>query len=91
MESLAYPSLVSRREKALTRLKSKPKDFTWEELLALMAACGYELKRTGGSGRKFVHISTGTVMYMHQPHPSNVLKAYQVREAIDELTEKGFL
>lgn len=82
---------MSRREKALTRLKSKPKDFTWEELAALMTACGYDLKRTGGSGRKFVHIATGSVMYMHQPHPSNVLKAYQVREAIDELTEKGLL
>jgi hypothetical protein len=82
---------VSKREKALTRVKSKPKDFTWEELVALMTACGYELKRTGGPGRKFVHIATGTVMYMHQPHPSNVLKAYQVREAIVELTEKGFL
>ena len=82
---------MSRREKALTRLKSKPKDFTWEELVALMTACGYELKKIGGSGRKFVHIATGTVMYMHQPHPSNVLKAYQVREAIDELTEKGLL
>jgi hypothetical protein len=56
-----------------------------------MTACGYELKTTGGSDRKFVHRAAGTVMYMHQPHPSNVLKAYQVREAIDELTEKGFL
>jgi predicted RNA binding protein YcfA (HicA-like mRNA interferase family) len=82
---------VSKREKALARLKSRPKDFTWGELVALMTACGYELKRTGGSGRKFVHIATGSVMYMHQPHPSNVLKAYQVREVIVELTEKGFL
>ncbi len=82
---------MSKREKALGRLKSKPRDFTWEELVALMTTCGYELKTTGGSGRKFVHIATGTVMYIHQPHPSNVLKAYQVREAIAELTEKGFL
>lgn len=82
---------MSKREKALSRLKSKPKDFTWEELVGLMTACGYELKRTGGSGRKFVHIATATVMYIHQPHPSNVLKGYQVREAIDELMEKGFL
>ena len=65
--------------------------FHVEELVALMTACGYELKKIGGSGRKFVHIATGTVMYMHQPHPSNMLKAYQVREAIDELTEKGLL
>lgn len=56
-----------------------------------MTACGYELKTTGGSGRKFLHIATGTLMFMHRPHPSNVLKAYQVKEAIDELTEKGFL
>lgn len=82
---------MSKREKALARLKSRPKDFTWGELVALMAASGYELKRIGGSGRKFVHTATGTVMYIHQPHPSNVLKSYQVNAAIDELTEKGFL
>lgn len=82
---------MSKREKVLARLRSKPKDFTWDELVALMIAFGYELKKTGGSGRKFVHIATGTAMYIHQPHPSNVLKGYQVKEAINELTEKGCL
>lgn len=82
---------MSRREKAILRLLSKPKDFTWEELVTVMTASGYELKTTGGSGRKFIHTKTGSTMFIHQPHPSNVLKAYQVKEAIEELMESGCL
>ena len=81
---------MSKRGKAIERLLSKPKDFTWDELIAVMTACGYELKTTGGSGRKFIH-PTGGTLFIHQPHPSNVLKAYQVKEVILELTERGFL
>jgi hypothetical protein len=80
---------VSKRDKAVARLLSKPKDFTWEELVTVMMACGYEVKTTGGSGRKFIHPESKATLYMHQPHPSNVLKAYQVKEAIAELTERG--
>ncbi len=82
---------MSKRDKAFARLISKPTDFTWGELITVMTACGYELKTTGGSARKFVHTKTGSTMFIHQPHPSNVLKAYQVREAIDELLEGGYL
>jgi hypothetical protein len=82
---------VSKRNKAFARLMSRPKDFTWDELVTVMTACGYILKTTGGSGRKFIHTKTGSTMFMHQPHPLNVLKAYQVREAIEELTETGCL
>ncbi len=82
---------VGKRDKAIARLMSKPKDFTWDELVTVMTACGYELKTTGGSGRKFIHTATGSTLYIHQPHPANVLKAYQVKEAVEELTERGCL
>lgn len=79
---------MSKREKLLARLKSRPKDFTWDELVSLMTACGYELKTTGGSGRKFIEVETGATAFLHQPHPGNILKAYQVRDILRHLEQE---
>lgn len=82
---------MSRKVKSLARLLEAPKDFTWDELKMVMAAFGFDLKTTGGSGRKFIHSETGVTLFMHEPHPSRVLKAYQVRETIDLLKREGFV
>lgn len=79
---------MSKRKKALDRLLSKPNDYEWDELALLMESFGYELKTSGGSGRKFIHPETGATLYMHQPHPAKILKAYQVREAIRFLKQE---
>jgi hypothetical protein len=39
---------MSKLQKAITRLRAKPVDYTWDELLSLMNALGYELRATGG-------------------------------------------
>jgi predicted RNA binding protein YcfA (HicA-like mRNA interferase family) len=82
---------MTKREKAAERLLSKPSDFSWAELAPLMESFGYELKKTGGSGRKFVHTQTKATLFMHEPHPGKILKAYQVREAIRFLKQEGHL
>jgi hypothetical protein len=82
---------MSKHEKALQRLLSKPADFTWGELKSLMETFNYHLKKTGGSGRKFIHSTTGSTLFMHEPHPSKVLKAYQVKEAIRFLKQEGHI
>jgi hypothetical protein len=53
-----------------------------------MTALGFQLKTTGGSGRKFIDPSTGAVMFLHEPHPSRILKAYQVRAAVQFLRQE---
>jgi len=58
-----------KHEKAVRRLLSKPKDFTWSELTTLMVAFGYRMKTTGGSGRKFTHPRGGSIFVIHEPHP----------------------
>ena len=82
---------MSKHEKALQRLLSKPADFTWGELKSLMETFKYQLKKTGGSGRKFIHSTSNATLFMHEPHPSKVLKAYQVREAIRFLKQEGHI
>jgi hypothetical protein len=54
-----------------------------------MTALGYELRTAGGSGRKFFDPASKALFFMHQPHPSRVLKAYQVRAAIQFLRKEN--
>jgi len=80
---------MSKHEKAVRRLLSKPKDFAWSELTTLMASFGYEMKTTGGSGRKFTRSKAGSSFVIHEPHPGSILKQYQVKEFIAFLQQEG--
>ena len=78
---------MSQAAKAIARLQTKPTDFTWNEFVAVMEQFGYKLNNGNGSRRSFIHPETKLVLFMHEPHPSKVLKAYQVREALGFLKE----
>jgi len=82
---------MSKHEKAILRLLSKPKDFKWSELVSIMTGFGFEMEKASGSGRKFILPSTEVTLFIHEPHPSKVLKPYQVRDAVDLLEREGFL
>lgn len=75
---------MSRSEKALDRLLSFPKDFTWAEMQAVLGKLGYEERRNSGSRRKFVH-SNGDVIILHQPHPDPVVKHYALKQVVEKL------
>ncbi len=63
---------MSRRDKLVARLKGRPKDFTWDELVKLLAGLGYVeavTGKTGGSRRRFVH-ATAPAIVLHEPHPA---------------------
>lgn len=80
---------MSKLEKAIVRLLAKPADYNWDELLSLMIALGYELRTSGGSGRKFFDPATKALLFLHEPHPARILKAYQVRAVIQFLRSEG--
>jgi len=70
-----------------------PKDFTWEELVKVLAVFGYEehtAGKTGGSRRKFAD-GGDNVILLHKPHPANIVKPYAVRQVISDLKEAGHL
>jgi predicted RNA binding protein YcfA (HicA-like mRNA interferase family) len=82
---------MSKQEKLSRRLLSKPKDFTWSGLVSLMLALGFHVERSSGSGRKFIHEETEAVLFIHEPHPSKVLKPYQVRDVVMLLEREGLI
>ena len=81
---------MSKLEKALERLKSKPKDFTYDEAKMILNNFGfieYNKGKTSGSRVKFLNNDNEP----HKPHPKNILKPYQVSEIIRKLIEGGIL
>lgn len=84
---------MTRKEKLFDRLKSKPKDFTIDETTALLEFLGYRLSnkgKTSGSRICYLHKNHGAIL-LHRPHPSNILKAYQVKQLIEKLEDEGLL
>lgn len=84
---------MSKKEKLIIRLLSKPKDFTFEELTALLGHFGYKPTNSGRTSGSRVSFFNGEKDYirLHKPHPRNVLKAYQIEDAITALQERGLL
>ena len=84
---------LSKKEKLIERLLSRPKGFTFQELTTLLDRFGYTLTESGKTSGSRVTFVTGDGDYirLHKPHPRNILKQYQVDDVIDALTERGLL
>ena len=83
---------MSKKGKLLSRLLTKPKDFTYDEAMTLLKLCGYAKGKSGKtSGSRVSFIKGKKVFRLHKPHPRNELLAYQVIELINELEQEGLL
>jgi hypothetical protein len=84
---------MGRREKLVARLKGRPKDFTWDELVRLLDGLGYieaATGKTGGSRRRFIHETAPTIA-LHKPHPGNIVKMYVIDDVLRILTEEDLI
>lgn len=84
---------MSRLEKEIERLKSKPKDYTYEEAKSLLNKLGYiENNKGKTSGSRVVFRNDkGEKIELHKPHPKNILKPYQIATIVKSLKEWGNL
>ena len=84
---------MSKLEKEIERLKSKPKDYTYEELKILLNKLGfYEYNKGKTSGSRVTFINENNIKIdLHRPHPSNIIKMYNIKEIIRKLIERGLI
>ncbi|MDR1356189.1 MAG: type II toxin-antitoxin system HicA family toxin [Tannerellaceae bacterium] len=80
---------MSKTDKLIIRLLSRPKDFTYGELKTLLLLFGYS--ETQGAGSRVCFVREDHRIKLHKPHPSNTLKRYQLDLVIDELRTKGLI
>lgn len=84
---------MGQKEKLIQRLKSKPKDFTFEEAESLLRYFSYERSdkgRTSGSRVMFVSAEHPPIL-MHKPHPRKELLSYQVKQLLELLSQEGLV
>ena len=80
---------MSKKQKLLERLFSKPKDFEWNELRTLLTGFGYDEISGAGSRVKFYEPKSGSLISLHKPHPSNIVKEYILDQVIETLEGRG--
>lgn len=80
---------MSKKAKLLHRLFSKPKDFEWSELRALLIAYGYKEIPGSGSRVKFYNPKSKSLINLHKPHPGNIVKGYALNQVIETLEGGG--
>lgn len=79
---------MSKLEKLLKRLYSKPKDFTYQEAKTLLEQLGFvedNKGRTSGSRVIFINEKGGNIE-LHKPHNTGkTLKPYQIKDIIEKV------
>jgi len=80
---------MSRKDKLLKRLLLLPKDFTFDEVVAVLASFDFfEVKtgKTSGSAVRFKNVSFPyEPIIFHKPHPQNIVKVYVLKSIIASL------
>jgi len=82
---------MGAKDKLLERFKKKPKDFTYEETLSLLAYFGYSKHTTSGSRVRFKNESTGCYIDILRPHPGSIMKEWMVKTIYLHLKNNGFI
>lgn len=79
---------MTRKDKLITRFKSQPKDFTYDELTALLGMFGFVADnkgKTSGSRVIFWNEELRYPIMIHKPHPGNIIKSYAIKQVYDAL------
>lgn len=85
---------MGKKEKLIDRLKSKPKDFTFDEAETLLGYFSYKRSdkgKTSGSRVMFSSSEHDSVILLHKPHPRKELLEYQIKQLIEVLEKEGLL
>lgn len=84
---------MSRVDKILIKIKNNPKAITFDEMTFFLTSLGYDKDNKGKtSGSRVIFVKETEygkrIIMLHKPHPQKEMKAYAVRQVIEQL--KGF-
>lgn len=85
---------MSQKDKLIKKLKSNPKDFTFDEAESLLGFLSYRMNnkgKTSGSRVIFISDKYATKILLHKPHPRKELLEYQIKQLIEQLEQEGLL
>lgn len=84
---------MGQKDKLIKKLKSKPRDFTFDEAEALLSFLSFTRSnkgKTSGSRVMFTSDDYGSIL-LHKPHPRKELLEYQVKQLREKLEQEGLI
>ncbi|MDH5475802.1 MAG: type II toxin-antitoxin system HicA family toxin [Cyclobacteriaceae bacterium] len=78
---------MSKKDKLIRRFLNMPTDFHYDEMVKLLGYFGFNevaKGKTSGSRVKFED-SEGVPIMLHKPHPSGIMKMYQMKQVKEVL------
>lgn len=85
---------MTKKDKLIARFKSLPRDFTYDELAALLGIFGFvpdNKGKTSGSRVIFWNEELRYSIMIHKPHPGNIVKPYAVKQVFEMLQSLGLI
>ena len=78
---------MGKKEKLIAKLKSNPKDFTFDEMKTLFVMSNKG--KTSGSRVKFMKGDIPVIL--HKPHPRKELLEYQIKQITEVLEREDLI
>ena len=83
---------MSKKQKLIERLQSKPKNMTFDELETALSALGYYRSNKGKtSGSRVKFFGNGADIVIHKPHPRKEIKPYQIEQILEILESEDLI
>ena len=84
---------MSKKNKLIRRFRSKPKDFTFDELTTLLGYLGYRIDNKGkAGGSRVMFVREGyEQINIHKPHNTKTLHDYQIVQILNILKGNNLL
>mgnify|MGYP002552531022 CR=1 FL=1 len=84
---------MGQKEKLIRKLKSYPRDMTFDEVETLLRYLTYLRSNKGKTSGSRVMFTSDThpPILLHKPHPRKELLEYQVKQLIEILEQEGLI
>ncbi|MDR2622089.1 MAG: type II toxin-antitoxin system HicA family toxin [Dysgonamonadaceae bacterium] len=83
---------MSTKDKLIERLKTRPKDFTFEETVRLFSLLGFTKCNKGKTSGSRVIFENGDDQFLtHKPHPKSIMKEAAIKQILNYLTENNYI
>ncbi len=84
---------MGQKEKLIRKLKSVPRDMTFDEVETLLRYLTYLRSNKGKTSGSRVMFTSDThpPILLHKPHPRKELLEYQVKQLIEILEQEGLI
>lgn len=82
---------MAKLDDVVARFKTKPADFTWDELRWMLTKMGFRQEERNGSRVLFYMKDPKIKILLHKPHPENTVDKGAIADTMGRLEDNGLI